>query len=402
LADNDEAQSGTSSRRPKPLIGIVGAGTMGAGIGQVALEHGHEVVLYDIDEAAVERGRARIRDGLRRRARKRELAQRFAQLWVQERMAGLREVTSLEDLAAQCDWVIEAALEDLALKQTIFRTLDAAADARVGLATNTSALSVEAIAAVTDRPDRVLGLHFFNPAPLMRLVEVVATPETSAAIAAAAATLVESWGKAAVRAADRPGFIVNRVNRPFTLEPLRILEAGRGTIEGIDRAVQAAGYPLGPFAYMDLVGLDVNLAAARGIFEALGDERFRPSALQENLVDGGRLGRKAGRGFYRYEASGDPVPEAVGPGSTAAPLTDDEILERIELAITNEAFHAIAEGVASEVDVDRAMELGANHPMGPIARARALGLVETRRRLEALAALEGDRFAPAPGLADAR
>jgi 3-hydroxybutyryl-CoA dehydrogenase len=386
---------------PKSLIGIAGAGTMGAGIGQVALEHGHEVVIYDVDGAAVERGRARIRDGLRRRARKRELAQRFANLWVQERLAGLHEVTSLEDLAAQCDWVIEAALEDLALKQTIFRTLDGAADARVGLATNTSALSVAAIAAVTNRPDRVLGLHFFNPAPLMRLVEVVATPETSTAVAQAAMALVESWGKVAVRAADRPGFIVNRVNRPFTLEPLRMVEAGRGTIEAIDRVVQAAGYPLGPFAYMDLVGLDVNLAAARGIYEALGAERFKPSQLQEILVDEGRLGRKAGRGFYRYEPGADPVPDTAGPRSTSAPaLTDDEILERIQLAITNEAFHAIAEGVASAEDVDRAMELGANHPIGPIARARALGLTETRRRLDALAALEGDRFVPAPGLSE--
>jgi 3-hydroxybutyryl-CoA dehydrogenase len=235
----------------------------------------------------------------------------------------------------------------------------------------------------------------------MRLVEVVATPETSAAVARAATALVGSWGKVAVRAADRPGFIVNRVNRPFTLEALRILESGRASLEGIDAAIVRAGYPLGPFAFMDLVGIDVNFAAATAIFRALGAERLRPSPLQEELVNEGRLGRKTGRGFYRYEGVDTPVPESVGPRRIAGELRDDEIVDRIQLAVSNEAFWALADGVATEADIDRALELGANHPVGPIARARTLGLAETRRRLEALVLAEGERFRPAPGITEA-
>ena len=391
--------------RPKELIGVVGAGTMGAGIAQLALEHGHEVVLHDVDEAAIARGRDRIADGLGRRAARQ--APRDPEPWIAARLERLRDAASLEDVALEADWVIEAAHEDLALKQTIFRALDGVANPRVGLATNTSALSIAAIARAAVHPERVLGLHFFNPAPLMRLVEVVAAPRTSPAVADAAAALVEGWGKVAVRAADHPGFIVNRVNRPFTLEALRILEAGAASVDLIDAAMTAAGYPMGPFAFMDLVGLDVNLAAATAIFRALGAERLRPSSVQEALVAAGHLGRKTGRGFYRHGAKGpaplNDVPRATG--RETAPrggrfLPPDTIRDRIELAITNEAFHALDEAVASEADIDRAMELGANHPVGPIARARRPGLAETRRRLLALAATEGDRFQPAAGLGE--
>jgi len=321
--------------------------------------------------------------------------------WVGERVDRVRDVNSLEDLALEADWVIEAALEDIDLKRTIFRTLDdAAGDERIGLASNTSALSIAEIAAATIHPERVLGLHFFNPAPVMQLVEVIVGPETATDIADAASALVESWGKVAVRAADRPGFIVNRVNRPFTLEALRILESGRASVQQIDAAVVAAGYPMGPFAFMDLVGLDVNLAAASAIFRAIGAERLRPSALQRRLVEAGRLGRKAGHGFYRYNNGAAPIAESAESSGPDRQLSASEILERIELAITNEAFHALAEGVASEPDIDRAMELGANHPVGPIARARTDGIPATRRRLQRLAASDGERFLPAAGIAD--
>jgi 3-hydroxybutyryl-CoA dehydrogenase len=372
---------------------------MGAGIAQLALEHGHEVVLHDVDEAAIARGHDRIADGLARRARKAAAADPGA--WVAQRLDGLHDAPSLEDVAQEADWVIEAALEDLDLKQTIFGTLDAAADPRVVLATNTSALSVGAIAARTAHPERVLGLHFFNPAPLMRLVEVVATERTTPALADKAVALVESWGKTAVRAADRPGFIVNRVNRPFTLEALRILESGRASVAEIDGAMTAAGYPMGPFAYLDLVGLDVNLAVATAIHGATGAERLRPSTLQKDLVDAGHLGRKTGRGFYRHDGEAPtPASDSVAAPRDGQRLTAEAIVERLELALANEAFHALFEGVASADDIDRALQLGANHPHGPIARAHARGLRETRRRLLELTATEGDRFQPAPGLGD--
>jgi 3-hydroxybutyryl-CoA dehydrogenase len=355
----------------KEVIGVVGAGTMGAGIAQVALEAGHEVLLNDVDEAAIERGRARIRDGLERRATKLDLDADTIDDWVEGRMAGLRDGHSLDAIAAEAEVVIEAALEDLELKRTILRTLDAAAVPDAILATNTSALSIAAIAEATSRPERVLGLHFFNPAPVLRLVEVVSGPATSPAVAARATVLVASWGREPVACVDSPGFIVNRVNRPFTLEALAALERAEAGVEAIDAAVRAAGYPMGPFELMDLVGIDVNLAAARGIYEGFGQAgRFRPSPIQELLVDEGRLGRKSGRGFYTYDngVKGEPVP-GPGDGSGAA----DDVAGRIELAILAEAWRALGDGIANEHDIDTAMRLGAGHRVGPFDRTAELG-----------------------------
>jgi 3-hydroxybutyryl-CoA dehydrogenase len=355
------------------VVGIVGAGTMGAGIAQLALEAGHEVVLHDVDEAAIERGRTRIRDGLARRASKLDLDADTVDDWVDGRLAGLRESASLDALGAEAEIIIEAALEDLALKQTIFRTLDAAAPPDSILATNTSALSIAAIAEATDRPGRVIGMHFFNPAPIMPLVEIVTAPGTDPAIAAAAAALVERWGKTPVRCADTPGFIVNRVNRPYTIEALRLLEAGDAPVEAIDGALKADGFPMGPFELMDLVGLDINLAAATAIWNGLGrPERLRPSWVQERLVEAGDLGLKTGRGFYEYR-DGRLVgvsEEFVGSGAAIDAVA---IRERILAAIALEAHRALDEGVASEDDIDMALRLGAGHPRGPFERERAEG-----------------------------
>jgi 3-hydroxybutyryl-CoA dehydrogenase len=268
--------------------------------------------------------------------------------------------------------VIEAALEALALKETIFRTLDAVAARETILATNTSALSIASIAAATARPGRVLGLHFFNPAPLMALVEVVSGPVTDPDVATAAEALVVSWGKTAIRSRDSPGFIVNRVNRPFTLEALRVLEAGSASIEAIDEAMREGGFPLGPFELMDLTGIDVTYAASTAIWERLGrPDRLRPSPIQERLIEAGHLGRKAGWGFYRYEDGRRASPADVDPASSAAAIDPDpaRIREQILSAIDGEARLVAAEGVASETDIDLAMRLGANHPIGPFERA---------------------------------
>jgi len=352
------------------VVGIVGAGTMGAGIAQLALENGHEVVLHDVDEAAIERGRARIRDGLARRAAKFDLDADTIDDWVDGRLAGLRESASLDGLGAEAEVIVEAALEDLALKRTIFRTLDAAAPPETILATNTSALSIAAIAAATDRPERVIGMHFFNPAPVMPLVEIVTAPKTDPTIAAAAAALVERWGKTAISCSDTPGFIVNRVNRPFTIEALRLVETGIASVEAIDDALTAAGFPMGPFELMDLVGVDINLAAATAIWNGLGQpERLRPSPIQERLVAAGDLGRKTGRGFYNYRAGprAGVSDEFVGGGST---IEADSIRERILTAVGQEAHRALDEGVASAADIDIALRLGAGHPIGPFERER--------------------------------
>jgi 3-hydroxybutyryl-CoA dehydrogenase len=381
-------------------VGIVGAGTMGAGIAQVALAAGHRVLLYDPDEAALQRARARIADGLGRWATKRISSRQQAVATVATQMNRLRVAPSAEDLAAASVLVVEAVLEEMAVKAPLFATLDAAADPDAILATNTSALSVAAIAANTRRPARVIGLHFFNPAPVMRLVEVVAHPAADREVVDRAMELMTAWAKTPVRCADSPGFIVNRVNRPFTLEALRILESGLAGVSQLDAAARAAGYPMGPFELMDLVGIDVNLAAALGLYEGFGDEpRFRPSPIQERLVNAGTLGRKTGRGFYRYDDSGQVVGVSLDlPVDSTEPPAQD-LVDRLTLGIVNEAYRALGEGVASAADIDLALKLGAGHPLGPFERVKAMGGPATvAERLAVLEVAHGSRFAPAPAL----
>jgi 3-hydroxybutyryl-CoA dehydrogenase len=346
------------------VVGVVGAGTMGAGIAQLALEHGHEVVLHDVDDAAIERGRSRVRDGLARRAARLDLDGDSVEAWVAGRLGGLRDAQTLDAVGAEAEIVFEAALEDLELKQSVFRALDAATSADVILATNTSALSVTSISSAVTRPERVIGLHFFNPAPVMPLVEVVVPPAAGETIVDRAMSLVERWGKTAVRCADTPGFIVNRVNRPFTIEALRMLEAGLATVDEIDTAVRAGGFPMGPFELMDFIGLDVNLAAAIAVWEGLGrPERLRPSIIQRELVAAGDLGRKTGRGFYRYDQHvRTPNPDLGDPPASPARMDAPAIVERIRDAIDTEAALAVDAGVAAAADIDLALRLGAGHP----------------------------------------
>ena len=389
-------------------VGVIGAGTMGAGIAQLALEAGHEVVLHDVDTAAIERGRARIRTGLERRAGRLDLDHESADAWVDGRLDRLRAAPAIDEVAAADPvLVVEAALEDLDAKRAIFRALDEAVGPDTVLATNTSALSVAEIAAATERPERVLGLHFFNPAPVMPLVEVVVAPGTDPSVAERASALVTAWGKVTVRCTDTPGFIVNRVNRPFTLEALAILGAGGASISSIDAAIRGSGFPMGPFELMDLIGLDINLAAAMGIYDrsrAAGDPlaaRFRPSAIQQRLVASGQLGRKTASGFHDYGPDGRPTgpaadfgrPEDAGDG-----LPAEAIVERFVLAIVNEAYRALGDGVATAADIDLALRLGAGHPVGPIERVEGLGgpgavVASLRRHAD-----EGPRFDPAPTL----
>jgi 3-hydroxybutyryl-CoA dehydrogenase len=354
------------------VIGVVGAGTMGSGIAQVALEAGHEVALYDVDEQALERGVERVRVGLGRRAAKLELDADSIDAWVDGRLANLRTAVTLDAVAAAADIAIEAALEDIDLKRTIFHALDREAPPEALLATNTSALSVAAIAVATRRPEHVLGLHFFNPAPLMPLVEVVRGAQTDADSVKRAVALMERWGKTPVVAQDAPGFIVNRVNRPFTLEALRMLEADEAGIADIDEAIRAAGYPMGPFELMDLIGIDVNLAVATAVYEGLGrPNRLRPSPIQERLVEDGRFGRKTGAGFYAYSDGqrGDPAADlAVTRGGRGA-----EIVSRIEGAIAREAELALQDEIATAESIDLALKLGAGHPRGPFESGRSGG-----------------------------
>jgi 3-hydroxybutyryl-CoA dehydrogenase len=404
------ASAGEDAVAALGVVGVVGAGTMGAGIAQVALEAGHEVVLHDVDAASVDRGRARIREGLQRRAARRDHDGQTADQWVRERFVRLRDAVTIDAVAAEAELVIEAALEDLELKRTIFRALDAAAPPDTILATNTSALSVAAIAGATSTPGRVVGVHFFNPAPLMHLVEVVVAPTTDPGVAERVEELMRTWGKTPVRTADSPGFIVNRVNRAFTLEALAILGEGSATVAAVDGAMRQTGFPMGPFELMDFNGVEVTLATTRAIFDArtaLGDpwvDRFRPFPIQERLVEDGRLGRKTGGGFYAYGRDGrstGPHPDLIGTKPPGGEASDGEIVERIWGAIVNEAYRVRDEGVASEADIDVALRLGAAHPVGPFERAASLGgagpLASVLQRHRD--AGRGSRFEPAESLA---
>jgi 3-hydroxybutyryl-CoA dehydrogenase len=403
MAEQDTAANGPEAAR----VAIVGAGTMGAGIAQVALEGGWRVTLHDPIPGATNRALERIRQGLTRRAEKAGAADpaRVA-------ATGLLALHVVPDVTRAVDGAqlaIEAVVEDLDAKRRLFADLDDASAPDAILATNTSALSVSKIAESVGRPDRVVGLHFFNPAPVLPLVEVVAGRSSAAWAVERAASIVEGWGKTAIRVADAPGFIVNRVNRPFTLEPLRLLRAGTASIEEIDAAIVAAGFPMGPFALMDLIGIDVNLAAARGLFEASGrPPRFRPSPIQEELVAAGRLGRKTGDGFYRYVDGkiAGPAPRFASRGAQSgrgSGMDAASIAERVVLAIVNEAYRALGDGVASDADIDRAMHLGANHPFGPFKWARGIGVHEVTVMLDALSDEDADTFRPTlPLLREAR
>jgi 3-hydroxybutyryl-CoA dehydrogenase len=386
-------------------VGVVGAGTMGSGIAQLCLSAGHEVAFLDADPAALERGRERVRAGLGRLIEKGRLDDAG-----RERLLGnLRPVADIADLVAAADIVIEAVVEDLDVKRALFRELDARCAAEVPLATNTSSLSVGAIAEAAARPSRVLGLHFFNPAPVMPLVEVVIAARTDPGVVERATSFVARLGRTPLACRDAPGFIVNRVGRPFVREALRLLEEGRADTAAIDAAVEAAGYPMGPLRLADLIGLDVELAITGVLHDSFGEaSRFARSALLEQLVHAGRLGRKSGAGFYRYEhGSSLPVealplslpslremPEmpsrlgtpasAPGAGPARGWASAGEIVERVELGVINEAYRAIGEGVAGPADIDLAMRLGAGHPSGPFARAGDLGLRRVVERLHVL------------------
>ncbi|MBB5786974.1 hydroxyphenylacetyl-CoA thioesterase PaaI [Jiangella mangrovi] len=301
-------------------VGVVGAGTMGAGIAQVAAVAGHEVRVYDaVDGAAA----AAVEATFARLARAVDKG-RLLQEEAEDAATRLRAVDTLEDLAG-CGLVVEAVVEDLEVKRALFAGLEAVCGPDAILATNTSSLSVDAVAESLALPGRVAGLHFFNPAPVLALVEVVSGARTDAGVADLLVATATAWGKTPVRAASTPGFIVNRVARPFYGEAFRLLEAGSVDAATVDALLrESGGFRMGPFELADLIGHDVNLAVSRSVWEAFGrDPRFTPSVLQERLVADGRLGRKTGGGIYADDEP-PPAPSTADPVAgtgTSAPWT---------------------------------------------------------------------------------
>lgn len=367
-------------------IGVIGAGTMGSGIAQVAALHGHSVVIYDIEPERLLRSKASIDKALQRLSEKGKIT--AADVGdILEKIKFVDELSSFSD----CALIIEAILEDLDEKQETFASLETIVKQECILGTNTSSLSVTAIASGCARPERVVGLHFFNPAPLMPLVEIVPGLCTLQSVIADGQRLVNSWEKVSVTAKDTPGFIVNRVARPFYGEALRILEEQMADVATIDWALrEVGGFRMGPFELMDLIGNDINFAVTQSIFEAFFyDPRYKPSFTQKRLVEAKYLGRKTGRGYYDY-TPGAPAP---------APLTDkklgEEIVSRILSMLINEAAEAVFLGVASDHDIDLAVTKGVNYPKGLLAWADELGISTVLKRLEALQSEFGeDRYRP--------
>jgi 3-hydroxybutyryl-CoA dehydrogenase len=367
-------------------VGVIGAGTMGGGIAQVAALGGYETKLHDAVPEALETGLVRVGEALGKGASR----GRWSEAQAGAALERLSAATKLADLAG-CDLVIEAAPEDVELKRELFSRVAEVCGPETVLATNTSSLRVADIAAGVPCPERVVGMHFFNPPALMKLVEVVATPASSPPALAAVTEVAQGMGRTPIQARDSPGFVANRLARPFFLESLRMLGGGLAEAAAIDRAVRiGGGFRMGPFELIDLIGLDVNLEIARSFYRQGGEpERWRPSPIQERLVGAGKLGRKSGEGYYAY-----PREEEVDGPSDAE--LEASILRRLFAQIANEAAFALEEEIASPGDMETAMRLGMNWPLGPLGLAEKIGAGPAVELLAALEAELGGAYAAAP------
>jgi 3-hydroxybutyryl-CoA dehydrogenase len=383
----------TTTLGPGVTIGVVGAGAMGAGIAQVAAQNGHRVVLADAAALSIAKAKDGHAKAMAREVEKGRLSREAGDA-VLARISYVSGVAE-QDLKhfAPCALVIEAIVEDLAIKQGLFRALEQIVAHDAVLATNTSSLSVAAMAGACAHSERVVGIHFFNPAPVMPLVEIIPALATSDAVAQGCRALVERWGKIPVMASDTPGFIVNRIARPFYGEALRILEEGIADCAMIDWAMRSiGGFKMGPFELMDFIGNDVNHAVTRSVFEAMYfDPRYKPALTQRRLVESGWLGRKSKRGYFDYRDG------ATAPAPTEDAALGRVIFDRIIAMLVNEAADAVQMRVASPEDIELAMTKGVNYPKGLLAWGDEIGASAVLATLESLQAEYGeDRYRPSP------
>lgn len=346
---------------------------MGSGIAQVAAMAGHKVLVYDTNPAALEKSRNSLTTTLQKLQEKGRISD------VEELLSRFSFVSDMKEFAA-CGLVIEAIVENIDIKKSVFAALEQVVSDSCVLASNTSSLSIASIASACAKAGRVIGIHFFNPAPLMALVEIIPAVQTDASLPEKIKALMLHWGKAPVIAKDTPGFIVNRVARPYYSEALRIYEEGIADMATIDWAMTTlAGFKMGPFTLMDYIGHDVNYVVTETVFQSFFyDPRYKPSFSQKRLLEAGWLGRKSGKGFYNY-AAGDTMPE---------PQKDDlagrKIVERILFMLINEAVDAVQWQVAVAEDVELAMTKGVNYPKGLLKWCDELGSDYVLAGLDAL------------------
>lgn len=385
----------TEPIRDLQRIGVAGAGTMGTGIAQLSASFGHITLLYDNSPQMLTTARDRIKASLQRRIKDGRITQEQGA----DQLARITFTQRLEDLK-RCAFIIEAIIENLEGKTFLFSTLETIIADTAVLATNTSSLSVTSIAAACKRRDRVLGLHFFNPPTTLPLVELIKTDFTAQGAIDATRNLAASWGKTVVDAIDTPGFLVNRVARPFYGEALRILEEQVADVATIDWAMRAfGGFKMGPFQLIDLIGNDVNFGVTENLYQAFSHEpRYRPSLIQKRMIEAGYLGKKSGRGFYEYK-DGEDAPVTIEKGSITPEMEElgNRICARVLCVLMNEAMFARFYAVASAEDIDLAVVKGLNYPKGLLRWADELGLHVILARLEELHDEYGEeRYRPCP------
>jgi 3-hydroxybutyryl-CoA dehydrogenase len=376
-------------------LGVVGAGTMGSGIAQLGALAGMDTLLHDPIPGALERGVASVHANIDKGAERGR--------WSVDDAAAahkrLHAASTLDGLAG-CELVVEAVPEQFELKRELFQALGHIVGDDAVLATNTSSIPVTQIASATRNPESVVGLHFFNPAPLMKLVEVIAALQTGERALAVARATGEAMGKRVIGATDGPGFLVNRCGRPFAGEALRLLQERLASFEEIDRIYRVGGgYRMGPFELMDLVGIDVGFAVAKSFMElSFGEPRWRPNPLQAKMVAAGRLGRKTGRGWYEY---GNGPHRADDPPDAVLSDEHNDLLTRVQCCIVNEGLFALGEGVGSAADIDDGVRLGLNWPKGPIKLGRELGFDHVLGVMDSLYdRYREERYRAAPRLRD--
>ena len=368
-------------------VSVIGAGTMGAGIAQIAATKGHEVCLYDSFDGAVETAENKLKKILDRLVEKERISSK-------ENEAVLEKINfsnSLKNIKGS-ELVVEAIIEDLGIKQKVFTEIENLVDDNCIIASNTSSLSIASIASSCKKAERVVGIHFFNPAPLMPLVEIIPAVQTSEETLNKAKSIIDSWEKLTVIAKDTPGFIVNRIARPFYGEAIRVYEEGVADFSTIDWVMrEIGGFRMGPFELMDYIGNDINYSVTETVFAAFYfDQRYKPSFTQKRMKEAGYMGRKSGRGYYDYSSENKPKPNQDRE-------LGKKILWRILSMLINEAADALFLKISTREDIDLAMTKGVNYPKGLLAWADEIGIDNVLKQLEDLQAEYGeDRYRPSP------